>query len=236
MKRFFLFFFFILKKNWVFLCLKTATTRYLVIITFCLLLQWGCDVFGQLLQSSWIVRLLYVIPALLFVFVLLMDDPTSLSPLVINQVMPWMVPCEWLKTMKPTHKLLLFVLCLVLGFICYSYGKLHLQVWGQKPRKWHLQFDCIIYLSPDHPSVFIEPVCETSVSVFSVRLSVLTASHLSVYFSVCLFFQFCFIVSMLNPYRADIKLCVGVTKPACAVLNEFFFHLTDHRMLLGEYN
>ncbi|KAG7227198.1 hypothetical protein INR49_013997 [Caranx melampygus] len=35
--------------------------------------------------------------------------------------------------MKPTHKLLLFVLCLVLGFICYSYGKLHLQVWGQKP-------------------------------------------------------------------------------------------------------
>lgn len=153
MKRFFSFLFFILKKNWVFLCLKTTTTRYLVITTLSLLLHWGCDVllftktqFGQLLKSSGIVRLLYVIPALVFVFVLLMDDwclwgcinPTSLSPLVINQVMSWMVPCEWLKTMKPTHKLLLFVLCLVLGFICYSYGKLHLQVWGQKPRKWHL--------------------------------------------------------------------------------------------------
>uniref|UniRef100_A0A672J2B1 CMP-N-acetylneuraminate-beta-1,4-galactoside alpha-2,3-sialyltransferase n=1 Tax=Salarias fasciatus TaxID=181472 RepID=A0A672J2B1_SALFA len=36
--------------------------------------------------------------------------------------------------MKPTHKLL-FVLCpmLVLGFIYYSSGKLHLHVWGQKP-------------------------------------------------------------------------------------------------------
>ncbi|XP_018532623.1 ST3 beta-galactoside alpha-2,3-sialyltransferase 3b isoform X1 [Lates calcarifer] len=36
--------------------------------------------------------------------------------------------------MKPTHKLL-FVLCpmLVLGFIYYSSGKLHLNVWGQKP-------------------------------------------------------------------------------------------------------
>ncbi|XP_041660273.1 ST3 beta-galactoside alpha-2,3-sialyltransferase 3b isoform X2 [Cheilinus undulatus] len=35
--------------------------------------------------------------------------------------------------MKPTHKLL-FVLCpmLVLGFIYYSSGKLHLHVWGQK--------------------------------------------------------------------------------------------------------
>ncbi|KAM9845381.1 LOW QUALITY PROTEIN: ST3 beta-galactoside alpha-2,3-sialyltransferase 3b [Aulostomus maculatus] len=45
-----------------------------------------------------------------------------------------MVPCE-LKTMKPTHKLL-FVLCpmLVLGFIYYSSGKLHLHVWGQKPQ------------------------------------------------------------------------------------------------------
>ena len=39
-------------------------------------------------------------------------------------------------TMKPSHKLL-FVLCpmLVLGFIYYSSGKLHLHVWGQKPRK-----------------------------------------------------------------------------------------------------
>ncbi|KAM4556692.1 CMP-N-acetylneuraminate-beta-1,4-galactoside alpha-2,3-sialyltransferase-like isoform 1-T1 [Fundulus diaphanus] len=38
--------------------------------------------------------------------------------------------------MKPTHKLL-FVLCpmLVLGFIYYSSGKLHLYVWGQKPQK-----------------------------------------------------------------------------------------------------
>ncbi|KAM7400937.1 hypothetical protein PAMA_005229 [Pampus argenteus] len=37
--------------------------------------------------------------------------------------------------MKPTHKLL-FVLCpmLVLGFIYYSSGKLHLPVWGQKPQ------------------------------------------------------------------------------------------------------
>ncbi|KAM4556693.1 CMP-N-acetylneuraminate-beta-1,4-galactoside alpha-2,3-sialyltransferase-like isoform 2-T2 [Fundulus diaphanus] len=38
--------------------------------------------------------------------------------------------------MKPTHKLL-FVLCpmLVLGFIYYSSGKLHLYVWGQKPQR-----------------------------------------------------------------------------------------------------
>ncbi|XP_047225074.1 ST3 beta-galactoside alpha-2,3-sialyltransferase 3b isoform X1 [Girardinichthys multiradiatus] len=38
--------------------------------------------------------------------------------------------------MKPTHKLL-FVLCpmLVLGFIYYSSGRLHLYVWGQKPQK-----------------------------------------------------------------------------------------------------
>ncbi|XP_047225076.1 ST3 beta-galactoside alpha-2,3-sialyltransferase 3b isoform X2 [Girardinichthys multiradiatus] len=37
--------------------------------------------------------------------------------------------------MKPTHKLL-FVLCpmLVLGFIYYSSGRLHLYVWGQKPQ------------------------------------------------------------------------------------------------------
>ncbi|KAK6310451.1 CMP-N-acetylneuraminate-beta-1,4-galactoside alpha-2,3-sialyltransferase-like isoform X2 [Coregonus clupeaformis] len=36
--------------------------------------------------------------------------------------------------MKPSHKLL-FVLCpmMVLGFIYYSSGKLHLHVWGQKP-------------------------------------------------------------------------------------------------------
>lgn len=42
--------------------------------------------------------------------------------------------------MKHTHKLL-FVLCpmLVLGFIYYSSGKLHLPVWGQKTRKWLLQ-------------------------------------------------------------------------------------------------
>lgn len=38
--------------------------------------------------------------------------------------------------MKPAHKLL-FVVCpmLVLGFIYYSSGKLHLHVWGQKPHK-----------------------------------------------------------------------------------------------------
>uniref|UniRef100_A0AAZ3SJ46 CMP-N-acetylneuraminate-beta-1,4-galactoside alpha-2,3-sialyltransferase n=2 Tax=Oncorhynchus tshawytscha TaxID=74940 RepID=A0AAZ3SJ46_ONCTS len=38
-------------------------------------------------------------------------------------------------TMKSSHKLL-FVLCpmLVLGFIYYSSGKLHLHVWGQKPQ------------------------------------------------------------------------------------------------------
>uniref|UniRef100_A0A3Q0SZQ0 ST3 beta-galactoside alpha-2,3-sialyltransferase 3b n=1 Tax=Amphilophus citrinellus TaxID=61819 RepID=A0A3Q0SZQ0_AMPCI len=38
-----------------------------------------------------------------------------------------------MKKMKPTHKLL-FILCpmLVLGFIYYSSGKLHLPVWGQK--------------------------------------------------------------------------------------------------------
>ncbi|XP_062260659.1 ST3 beta-galactoside alpha-2,3-sialyltransferase 3b isoform X1 [Platichthys flesus] len=37
--------------------------------------------------------------------------------------------------MKPTHKVL-FILCpmLVLGFIYYSSGKLHLHVWGQKPQ------------------------------------------------------------------------------------------------------
>ncbi|KAM8849718.1 CMP-N-acetylneuraminate-beta-1,4-galactoside alpha-2,3-sialyltransferase-like isoform 2-T10 [Spinachia spinachia] len=37
--------------------------------------------------------------------------------------------------MKPTHKLM-FILCpmLVLGFIYYSSGKLHLHVWGQKPQ------------------------------------------------------------------------------------------------------
>eukprot|EP00063_Salmo_salar_P020514 XP_013995349.1 PREDICTED: CMP-N-acetylneuraminate-beta-1,4-galactoside alpha-2,3-sialyltransferase-like isoform X1 [Salmo salar] len=37
--------------------------------------------------------------------------------------------------MKPSHKLL-FVLCpmLVLGFIYYSSGKLHLHIWGQKPQ------------------------------------------------------------------------------------------------------
>ncbi|XP_047445120.1 ST3 beta-galactoside alpha-2,3-sialyltransferase 3b isoform X3 [Mugil cephalus] len=37
--------------------------------------------------------------------------------------------------MKPTHKLL-FIFCpmLVLGFIYYSSGKLHLHVWGQKPQ------------------------------------------------------------------------------------------------------
>lgn len=49
------------------------------------------------------------------------------------------VPCEWLRTtMKPSHKLL-FVLCpmLVLGFIYYSSGKLHLHIWGQKPRELH---------------------------------------------------------------------------------------------------
>uniref|UniRef100_A0A673IJS6 CMP-N-acetylneuraminate-beta-1,4-galactoside alpha-2,3-sialyltransferase-like n=1 Tax=Sinocyclocheilus rhinocerous TaxID=307959 RepID=A0A673IJS6_9TELE len=39
-----------------------------------------------------------------------------------------------MRNMKPAHKLL-FVLCpmLVLGFIYYSSGKLHLHVWGQKP-------------------------------------------------------------------------------------------------------
>ncbi|XP_047445119.1 ST3 beta-galactoside alpha-2,3-sialyltransferase 3b isoform X2 [Mugil cephalus] len=38
--------------------------------------------------------------------------------------------------MKPTHKLL-FIFCpmLVLGFIYYSSGKLHLHVWGQKPQR-----------------------------------------------------------------------------------------------------
>lgn len=72
------------------------------------------------------------------------------------KVMTWMVPCEWLKTMKPTHKLL-FILCpmLVLCFIYYSSGKLHLHVWGQKPRKWHLQSNCNISSSPDHPSVIV---------------------------------------------------------------------------------
>ncbi|KAG9333923.1 hypothetical protein JZ751_009386 [Albula glossodonta] len=45
----------------------------------------------------------------------------------------WKGPCE-MSTMKPSRKLL-FVLCpmLVLGFIYYSSGKLHLNVWGQKP-------------------------------------------------------------------------------------------------------
>ncbi|KAJ4936272.1 hypothetical protein JOQ06_000871 [Pogonophryne albipinna] len=40
-----------------------------------------------------------------------------------------------MKTMKPTHKAL-FILCptLVLGFIYYSSGKLHLHVWGPKPQ------------------------------------------------------------------------------------------------------
>ncbi|XP_063741491.1 ST3 beta-galactoside alpha-2,3-sialyltransferase 3b isoform X1 [Eleginops maclovinus] len=40
-----------------------------------------------------------------------------------------------MNTMKPSHKAL-FILCptLVLGFIYYSSGKLHLHVWGQKPQ------------------------------------------------------------------------------------------------------
>ncbi|KAI1883315.1 hypothetical protein AGOR_G00243930 [Albula goreensis] len=44
-----------------------------------------------------------------------------------------------MSTMKPSRKLL-FVLCpmLVLGFIYYSSGKLHLNVWGQKPDKGNL--------------------------------------------------------------------------------------------------
>ncbi|KAJ0059036.1 hypothetical protein NL108_007283 [Boleophthalmus pectinirostris] len=42
-----------------------------------------------------------------------------------------------MQTMKPTHKLLFF-LCpmLVLVFIYYSSGRLHLPVWGQKSRKY----------------------------------------------------------------------------------------------------
>ncbi|XP_046733212.1 ST3 beta-galactoside alpha-2,3-sialyltransferase 3b isoform X7 [Silurus meridionalis] len=44
-----------------------------------------------------------------------------------------MVPCESLRIMKVTHKLL-FALCpmLVLVFIYYSSGKLHLHLWGHK--------------------------------------------------------------------------------------------------------
>ncbi|XP_046733208.1 ST3 beta-galactoside alpha-2,3-sialyltransferase 3b isoform X4 [Silurus meridionalis] len=46
-----------------------------------------------------------------------------------------MVPCESLRIMKVTHKLL-FALCpmLVLVFIYYSSGKLHLHLWGHKSR------------------------------------------------------------------------------------------------------
>ncbi|XP_061097319.1 ST3 beta-galactoside alpha-2,3-sialyltransferase 3b isoform X1 [Conger conger] len=47
-----------------------------------------------------------------------------------------------MSVMKPTRKVL-FVLCpmLVLGFIYYSSGKLHLHVWGQKPAESFPQID-----------------------------------------------------------------------------------------------
>ncbi|KAG7320013.1 hypothetical protein KOW79_017156 [Hemibagrus wyckioides] len=49
------------------------------------------------------------------------------------EVMQQMVPCKFLRIMKSTHKLL-FALCpmLVLVFIYYSSGKLHLHLWGHK--------------------------------------------------------------------------------------------------------
>uniref|UniRef100_A0A665ULF2 CMP-N-acetylneuraminate-beta-1,4-galactoside alpha-2,3-sialyltransferase n=1 Tax=Echeneis naucrates TaxID=173247 RepID=A0A665ULF2_ECHNA len=51
--------------------------------------------------------------------------------------------------MKPTHKLL-FVLCpmLVLGFIYYSSGKLHLHVWGQKPLNHDVSSSVLLMYSP----------------------------------------------------------------------------------------
>ncbi|XP_055058571.2 ST3 beta-galactoside alpha-2,3-sialyltransferase 3b isoform X6 [Misgurnus anguillicaudatus] len=70
--------------------------------------------------------------------------------------------------MKLAHKLL-FVLCpmLVLGFICYSSGKLHFYVWGQKPR-YHEKTTVKLIKVTSHttnPTVRQEPVVEGAVSV-----------------------------------------------------------------------
>lgn len=139
------------------------------------------------------------------------------------KVMTWMVPCEWLKTMKPTHKLL-FVLCpmLVLGFIYYSSGKLHLHVWGQKPRKWHLQSDCnhlIIHLSFKPTHIFIcvfGKFCLTPVSVLLYAFMCTLPVHRSFYFSLIFIFIFIFVVSLLNCQY--VSLCVCVSKPVCLIL------------------
>ncbi|XP_056600424.1 ST3 beta-galactoside alpha-2,3-sialyltransferase 3b isoform X2 [Triplophysa dalaica] len=71
--------------------------------------------------------------------------------------------------MKPTHKLL-FILCpmLVLGFIYYSSGKLHLHVWGQKP---HIKLEPTVNITKKvtiHTTISNvkqEPVLEGAVSV-----------------------------------------------------------------------
>ncbi|XP_058275084.1 ST3 beta-galactoside alpha-2,3-sialyltransferase 3b isoform X4 [Hemibagrus wyckioides] len=80
-----------------------------------------------------------VIKSLTFILVLLFRLLWRLDPCChvvcswCAQVMQQMVPCKFLRIMKSTHKLL-FALCpmLVLVFIYYSSGKLHLHLWGHK--------------------------------------------------------------------------------------------------------
>ncbi|XP_077075512.1 ST3 beta-galactoside alpha-2,3-sialyltransferase 3b isoform X1 [Siphateles boraxobius] len=68
--------------------------------------------------------------------------------------------------MKPAHKLL-FVLCpmLVLGFIYYSSGKLHLHVWGQKPHVTGTVKVSKVTKNTVKSHVTKEPVVEGPVSV-----------------------------------------------------------------------
>lgn len=56
----------------------------------------------------------------------------------LHQAKQQMIPCECLRIMKTTRKLL-FALCpiLVLVFIYYASVKLHLHLWEYKSREWH---------------------------------------------------------------------------------------------------
>ncbi|XP_046733206.1 ST3 beta-galactoside alpha-2,3-sialyltransferase 3b isoform X2 [Silurus meridionalis] len=68
-----------------------------------------------------------------------------------------MVPCESLRIMKVTHKLL-FALCpmLVLVFIYYSSGKLHLHLWGHKSHV-HVETSVSVKVTTDKPKVTTGP-------------------------------------------------------------------------------
>lgn len=68
--------------------------------------------------------------------------------------------------MKPTHKLL-FVLCpmLVLGFIYYSSGKLHLHVWGQKPQSDAEAARVVLTKSPE-----VKPITEMETEITAGRI------------------------------------------------------------------